>query len=105
MQREPSMADSQNRSCSSEREFAFRGQGFAVAEVCDALLESDHDQPPSSPKVLEPIGRQFGVANRVLNVAVAQVGLQCPRIVALAGQREATGIRNFTDLPFRLAGA
>ena len=33
-QREPGMADSQNRGCSSEREFAFRGQGFAVAEVC-----------------------------------------------------------------------
>ena len=54
-QREPGMADSQNRGCSSEREFAFRGQGFAVAEVCHALLESDHDQPPSSPEVLEPI--------------------------------------------------
>ncbi len=35
-QREPGMADSQNRGCSSEREFAFRGQGFAVAEVCHA---------------------------------------------------------------------
>ena len=35
-QREPGMADSQNRCCSSEREFAFRGQGFAVAEVCHA---------------------------------------------------------------------
>jgi hypothetical protein len=23
--------------------------------VCHALLESDHDQPPSSPEILEPI--------------------------------------------------
>ena len=73
MQREPGMADSQNGGCPSEREFAFRGQGFAVAEVCHALLESDHDQPPSSPKVLEPIGRQFGVANRVLDVFMTEV--------------------------------
>ena len=38
MQREPGMADSHNRVCSSEREFAFRGQGFAVVQVCHALL-------------------------------------------------------------------
>jgi hypothetical protein len=55
MQREPGMADSQNGGCPSEREFAFRGQGFAVVEVCHALLERDHDQPSSSPEVLEPI--------------------------------------------------
>ena len=75
MQREPSMADSQNRSCSSEREFAFRGQGFAVVEVCHALLESDHCQPPSSPEILEPIRLQLGVTNRALDVAVAEVSL------------------------------
>jgi len=28
----------------------------------------------------------------VLNVAVTQVGLQCPRIVALIGQGEAAGV-------------
>src|SRR6478736_9433748 len=77
-QREPGMADSQNRGCSSEREFAFRGQGFAAAEVCHALLESDHDQPPSSPEIVEPIRRHLGITNRVLDVAMAQVGLQCP---------------------------
>ena len=39
MQHEPGIANCQNRGCSSEREFAFRGQGFAVVEVCHALLE------------------------------------------------------------------
>ena len=74
-QREPGMADSQNRGCSSEREFCFRGQGFAVVEVCHALLESDHCQPPSSPEILEPIRLQLGVTNRALDVAVAEVSL------------------------------
>ena len=36
-QREPGMANNQNCGCSLGREFAFRGQGFAVVQVCHAL--------------------------------------------------------------------
>ncbi len=46
----------------------------------------------SSPEVLEPLGRQLGVAHGVLDISVAEIGLQRPRIVALAGQREAAGV-------------
>jgi hypothetical protein len=41
-----------------------------------------------SPEVLEPRGRQFGVADRVLDVLVAEVSLQGPGIVALVRQGE-----------------
>ena len=39
-----------------------------------------------SPEIFEPAGRQFGVAHRVLNVLVAEIKLDRPRI--LAGVRE-----------------
>src|SRR5262249_45310718 len=44
------------------------------------------------PKVFEPVGRHFGVSDRVLDVLVAQVMLQGPRVVAVVGQLEATGM-------------
>ena len=46
----------------------------------------------SSPEVLEPLGRQLGMAHRVLDIAVAEVGLQCARIVPLVREREAAGV-------------
>jgi hypothetical protein len=36
-------------------------------------------------EVLEPVRRQFGVTNRVLNVLVPEIGLQRPHILALVG--------------------
>ena len=44
--------------------------------------------PPSSipPKVLEPVGRQFGVFDRVLDVLVSKVVLQGARVVAIVGE-------------------
>jgi hypothetical protein len=49
---------------------------------------------PSSvpPKVLEPIGRQFGVPDGVLDVLVPKVVLQGPRVVAIVGQLEPAGV-------------
>ena len=41
------------------------------------------------PEVLETGRRQFGVAHRVLDVAVAQIGLQRPGIDAVIGELEA----------------
>jgi hypothetical protein len=41
----------------------------------------------SSPEILEPRRRQFRIAHRVLDVLVAEVSLQRPRVVALIGQR------------------
>src|SRR5262245_22040974 len=46
----------------------------------------------ASPKVLEPVGRQFGVPDRVLDVLVPEVLLQGPRIVAIVGELEPTGM-------------
>ena len=48
--------------------------------------------PWSPPEVLEPTRRQLSVAHGVLDVPVAEVGLQRPGIVALVGQGEATGV-------------
>ena len=44
------------------------------------------------PKVLEPIRRQLGVAHRVLDVFMPEIGLQRPRIMALFGQSEAASM-------------
>jgi len=38
------------------------------------------------PKVLEAVGRHFGVPDRVLNVLVPEVVLQGPRVVAIVGE-------------------
>src|SRR5262245_59555520 len=50
--------------------------------------------PPSSvpPKVLEPIGCHVGVPDGVLNVLVPEVMLQGPRVVAVVGELEPTGM-------------
>ena len=47
--------------------------------------------PPSSvpPKVLEPVGRQFGIPDRVLDVLVPEVVLQSPCVGTLGGRPEA----------------
>src|SRR5262249_39309543 len=44
------------------------------------------------PKVLEPVGRQFGVPDRVLDVPVPEVVLQRPRVVAIVGELVPTGM-------------
>ena len=44
------------------------------------------------PKVFESVGRQFGVPDGVLNVFVAQVVLEGPRVVAIVGELEPTGM-------------
>jgi hypothetical protein len=43
------------------------------------------------PEILEPIRRLLGVAHRMLDILVAEIGLQGPGIVALARQGEAAG--------------
>src|SRR5262249_19806885 len=50
--------------------------------------------PPSSvpPKIFEPVGRHFGVPDRVLNVLVPKVVLQGPGVVAIICELEPTGV-------------
>ena len=38
------------------------------------------------PKVLEAVGRHFGVPDGVLNVLVPEVVLQRPRVMAIVGE-------------------
>jgi hypothetical protein len=45
-----------------------------------------------APKVLEPCRRQLGVAHRVLDVFVPEVGLERPRVMAGVGKRIAAGV-------------
>src|SRR5262249_55674997 len=64
--------------------------------------------PPSSvpPKVLESVGRHFGVPDRVLDVLVAKVVLQGPRVVAIIGQLEPAGMAQhvWVDRKWHLGG-
>jgi hypothetical protein len=46
----------------------------------------------SPSKSLEPVGRHFGVPDRVLNVLVPEVALQGPRVVAIVGELEPAGV-------------
>ena len=48
--------------------------------------------PLSAPEVLEPPWCQLGIANRVLDILVAEIGLERPGISALVGQRIAAGV-------------
>jgi len=65
--------------------------------------------PPSSvpPKLLESVGRHFGVSDGVLNVLVSKVALQGPGVVAIVGELEPTGVamqQRCTQKPCRSAG-
>src|SRR5215475_6522870 len=53
-----------------------------------------HQRAPRSatPKVLEPVGRHFGVPDGVLNVLVPEVVLQGARVVTIVGELEPTGM-------------
>src|SRR5262245_63925788 len=46
----------------------------------------------STPKLFEPVGRHIGVPDRMLDVLVPQVVLQRPRVVAIVGELEPTGM-------------
>src|SRR5262245_4945084 len=46
----------------------------------------------ASPKVLEPVRRQFGIPDRVLNVLVPEVVLQGPGVMAIVGELEPSGV-------------
>ena len=58
------------------------------------VLVRESSAPSSSvpPKILEPVGRHFGVPDRVLDVLVPEVVLQGPRVVAIVGELEPTGM-------------
>src|SRR6516164_78489 len=64
--------------------------------------------PPLSvpPKVLEPLGRHFGVPDHVLNVLVPEVVLQGPRVVAIVGQLKPAGMAKhvWVDREWHLGG-
>jgi hypothetical protein len=45
-----------------------------------------------SPEVSESVARQLGIANCVLDVPVAEIGLQRAGVVAIIGQLEAAGV-------------
>jgi hypothetical protein len=51
------------------------------------VLSSASSKPLVPPKILEPRRRQLGVAHRMLDVLVTQVGLQRASIVASIGKR------------------
>src|SRR5262249_31673126 len=46
----------------------------------------------STPKIFESVGSHLGVADRVLDVLVPEVVLQRPRVVAIVGELEPTGM-------------
>src|SRR5262249_23726845 len=58
------------------------------------VLVRESSAPSSSvpPKIFEPVGRHFGVPDRVLNVLVPKVVLQGPCVVAIVGELEPAGM-------------
>ena len=58
------------------------------------------------PKVLEAVGRHFGVPDRMLNVLVPEVVLQGPRVVAVVGELEPAGMAKhvWVDREWHLGG-
>src|SRR6516162_6135864 len=70
--------------CALLRDFREHGQK-AIAKV-------RRTQPAAYLKVLEPVGRHFGVPDGVLNVLVSEVMLQGPRVVTIIGQLEPAGM-------------
>src|SRR5262245_48836448 len=74
-----------------QTEQMFSGLCFKADALTNLTNQAFSDKDRwSSPKVLESIRRKLGIANGVLNVLVAKVGLQSPGIVALVRQGEAT---------------
>jgi hypothetical protein len=83
-------------------EFEFRNVQRQI--LAADLVESAHDtafnqrpeaiDPPTLvlPEAFEPIGRQFRILGRMLDVLVPQVGLQAARIVAVVGELVAAGV-------------
>ena len=60
----------------------------------------------ASPKILESVGRDFDVPDRVLNVLVPEVVLQRPRVVAIVGELEPAGMAKhvWVDREWHLGG-
>src|SRR5262245_17329164 len=58
------------------------------------------------PKVLEPVGHHVGVPDRVLDVPVPEVVLQGPRVMAIVGELEPTGMAKhvWVDREWHLGG-
>src|SRR5262245_38016440 len=72
-----------------------RGRGGSRPELAGARKRRHQDAQglrSASPKVLESVGRHFGVPDRVLDVLVAKVVLQGPRVVAIVGELEPAGM-------------
>jgi hypothetical protein len=53
-----------------------------------------------SKKLLEPLRRQRRVARRILNVAMPEVGLDRPRVVAVVGELIAAGVAEHVGVNF-----
>jgi len=70
-----------------------RANGSNDAKVIEGEATPSLRAPTAvKPKVFEAIGRHFGVAHRVLDVFVPEVVLQGPRVVAIVGEPEPTGV-------------
>ena len=68
--------------------------------TCKAPSAPDHPLPP---KVLEPVGRQFGVPDGVLNVLVPEVVRQGQRVVAIVGELEPAGVAKHVRVDSEMA--
>src|ERR1700745_3399917 len=79
-QRALSLSEAQERAlCPSFREDARSGAGTVLANAPSPLV---------LPEISKPFGRKFAISNRMLDVLVAEIVLQRPRIHTLIGQLE-----------------
>src|SRR6516162_492489 len=69
-------------------------------------VSSEFSRAPSSsasPKVLETVGRHLGVPDGVLDVLVAEIVLQGPRVVAIVGELEPAGMAKHVRVDSEMA--
>src|SRR5262245_38099105 len=89
-----------------ERSLPYRASSSLKRE--DLSVSRDDPAPPWSvpPKVLEPVGRHFGVPDGVLDVLVPEVVLQGPCVMAVVGQLEPAGMAEhvWVDRKWHLGG-
>src|SRR6516165_3413349 len=76
--------------------------------ICRSGVPARGKHPESSvpPKVFEAVGRHVGVPDRVLDVLVAEVVLQGPRVVAIIGELQPAGMAKhvWVDREWHLGG-
>src|SRR5262249_11184792 len=67
-------------------------QGLSWLDIVTTTPAVAHTHSSGAPEIFETLLAQFRVARSVLDGAMAEPILDCPRVVALVGQRVTAGV-------------